>query len=207
MIKTRRAAHARNLVGPLIRSTYRITVHDAENLPASGAVLLICDWANIAAPSVLKAGLARPVHAWAQGPAALPGPLLSITGDLAVPETRPGVRALRDAVSYLRADEVVAVCGPTDVGYALAVTGAAVQTISVDAPPTKRPTDPPARKSAITLNIGPLRHVPEHLRSAQPTRDVVRAANEWVRQLTTDARLNSHDPRELGSATNGQGSR
>jgi len=199
--RVKRAAHARNLVGPLIRATYRITVHDAPNLPASGALLLICDWANIAAPSVLKAGLARPVHVWAAGPAALPGPLLSITGDLAVPETRPGVRVLREAVRFLQAGEVVAVCGPEDVGYAVAVTGAAVQTLTVDAPPTKRPTDPPARKSAITVSVGPLRHVPEHLRAVQPTRDVVRAANEWVRQLTVDSTADARGtsrPRELG---------
>ena len=199
--RVKRAAHARNLVGPLVRATYRITVHDARNLPATGPVLLICDWANIAAPSVLKAGLTRPVHVWAAGPAALPGPLLSITGDLAVPETRPGVRVLRDAVRYLQAGEAVAVCGPEDVGYTLAVTGAAVQVLSIDAPPTKRPTDPPARKSAITISVGPLRHVPEHLRAMRPTRGVVRAANEWVRQLTVDSRADMRgpgNPRELG---------
>ncbi len=197
--RVKRAAHARNLVGPLIRATYRITVHDAENLPASGPVLLICDWANIAAPSVLKAGLARPVHVWAEGPAALPGPLLSITGDLAVPETRPGVRVLRDAVRYLQAGEVVAVCGPEDVGYAVAVTGAGVQTLSVDAPPTSAPR---IRRLVVGITLSVVTaHVPEHLRAMQPTRDIVRAANEWVRQLTVDTRADMRGsglPRELG---------
>ena len=187
MSRLTRAAHARNLVGPLIRSTYRITTHDATNVPATGPVVLLCDWSNIAAPSVLKAGIARPVHVWAQGPAALPGPLLSITGDLAVPENRPGVRALREATAFLAAGEAVAVCGSVDIGYALACTGAPVQTVVVDAPSTKRPTDPPARRSGITLQIGPLRHLPDRLRSDRPTRSVVRAANEWARQLITDA--------------------
>ena len=187
MSRLTRAAHARNLVGPLVRSTYRITAHDSANVPASGAVVLLCDWSNIAAPSVLKAGIARPVHVWAQGPAALPGPLLSITGDLAVPDNRPGVRALREATAFLAAGEAVAVCGSVDIGYALACTGAPVQTVVVEAPMTKRPTDPPARRSPITLQIGPLRHLPDRLRSDRPTRSVVRAANEWARQLMTDA--------------------
>ncbi|HEV8025136.1 MAG TPA: hypothetical protein VGP37_09660 [Candidatus Nanopelagicales bacterium] len=188
MIKTTRAAHARNLIGPLIRSTYRITVHDVDSVPASGAVVLVCDWPNIAAPTVVKAALGRPVHVWAAGPAALPGPLLSVTGDLAVPEGRPGVRVLRDAVRYLDEGEAVAVCGVDDVGYAIAVTGAPVQTIMIDAPATKRPTDPPSRKASITVQVGPLRYLPERLHSSQPTRNEVRAVNEWVRQLTTDAR-------------------
>lgn len=187
MIKVKRAAHARNLVGPLVRSTYRITVHDADLLPSTGSVLLLTDWANIAAPTVLKAGLSRPIHVWAAGPAALPGPLLSLTGDLAVPDDRPGVGQLRDAVEYLRQGEVVAACGPTDIGYALAVTGTGVQTVRISAPATKRPTDPPSRKSPITLHVGPIRHLPERLRSSMPTRNVVRAANEWARQLLVDA--------------------
>lgn len=188
MIKATRAAHARNLIGPLIRSTYRITVHDVDSVPASGAVVLVCDWSNIAAPTVVKAALGRPVHAWAAGPAALPGPLLSVTGDLAVPEGCPGLRVLREVVRYLDEGEAVAVCGVDDVGYAIAVTGAPVQTISIDAPATKRPTDPPSRKASITVQVGPLRYLPERLRSSQPTRNEVRAVNEWVRQLTTDAR-------------------
>jgi len=186
MMKATRAAHARNLVGPLIRSIYRITVHDANNVPARGPVLLLCDWVNIAAPAVLKAGIRRPVHVWASGPAALPGPLLGITGDLAVPDNRPGVGALREVVRLLEDGEAVAVCGPSDVGYALARTGAPVQTIRVDAPATKRPTDSPARKSAITLHVGPIRHVPDRLRSFEPTRADVRAAGEWARQLLVD---------------------
>lgn len=195
MSRLTRAAHARNLVGPLIRSTYRITAHDSASVPATGALVLLCDWSNIAAPSVLKAGIARPVHVWAQGPAALPGPLMSITGDLPVPEDRPGVRALREATAFLRAGEAVAVCGSVDIGYALACTGAPVQTVVVDAPPTKRPTDHPSRRSSITLHIGPLRHLPDRLRSDRPTRSVVRAANEWARQLLTDA---PDRPREVG---------
>lgn len=186
MIKASRAAHARNLVGPVVRSTYRITVHDAQNMPATGPLLLLCNWTNIAAPAVLKAALPRPIHVWAAGPAALPGPLLSVTGDLAIPERRAGVRALREAVRYLQEGEVVAACGPKDLGYALAVTGVAVQTIGVEAPVTKRPTDPPSRKSPITLHVGAVRHLPERMRSSSPTRAVVRAANEWARQLLVD---------------------
>lgn len=181
-----RAAHARNLVGPLIRSTYRIEVRNVENLPARGPVLIVCEWNNIAAPTVLKAGLPRPVHVWATGPAALPGPLLSITGDLAVPEGRPGVHVLRQATDLLEQGEAVAAIGVGDIGYALACTGAPVLVASITAPPTKRPTDPPARKSPITLSLGAPHRLPERVQSSSPTRANVRAAGEWARQRSAD---------------------
>lgn len=187
MASRTRAAHARNLLGPLIRSTYKITVHEEGNLPRHGAVVLVCAWNNISVPTVLKAGLPRPVHVWSTGPAALPGPLLSLTGDLAVPDDRPGIGSLREAVRLLDEGEAVAAIDVADVGYAISRTGAPVQAVLVDAPMTKRPTDPPARKSAITLTLGPLRHVPEHLRSGEPTRNSVRAAGEWARQVLVDS--------------------
>lgn len=181
-----RAAHARNLVGPLIRSTYRIEVHDAENLPAHGPILILCYWNNIAAPTVLKAGLLRPVHVWAAGPAALPGPLLSITGDLAMPDGRPGIGIVRQATELLERGEAVAAIGVGDIGYALARSGAPVLYVSITAPATKRPTDPPARKSPITLTLGAPQPLPARLRSSSPTRATARAAGEWARQRSVD---------------------
>ena len=38
------AAHARNLVGPLLRSTYRISTVNADAIPPRGPVLILCDW-------------------------------------------------------------------------------------------------------------------------------------------------------------------
>lgn len=196
MVSPTRAAHVRNLVGPIVRSAYNVTVNDPQNMPRHGALIQVCDWNNIAAPAVVKAGLPRPVHVWAKGPAALPGPLLSVTGDLAVPDGRPGVAALQEATALLVMGEAVVVVGVDDIGYALARTGAPIQTLAVQAPKTKRPTDPPSRKSAITITVGPLRHVPDRLRSAKPTRDVVRAAGEWARQILVDE---VRRPRELMS--------
>ena len=186
-----RAAHARNLVGPLIRSTYRIEARDAENLPAHGPILILSDWNNIAAPTVLKAGLPRPVHVWAAGPAALPGPLLSITGDLAMPEGRPGIEVVREATELLERGEAVAAIGVGDIGYVLARSGAPVLIASITAPPTKRPTDPPPRKSHITLTLGIPQPLPERLRSSLPTRAIARAAGEWARQRSVDRAIGS----------------
>lgn len=189
-MRTTRAAHARNLVGPLVRSAYRIEVRCVENLPLQGPILVLCDWNNIAAPTVLKAGLPRPVHVWAAGPAALPGPLLSITGDLAVPDGRPGVDVLRAATDLLDKGEAVAAIGVLDVGYALARTGAPVLTASIMAPTTKRPTDPPSRKSTITVKLGAPHRLPDRVRFASPspppTRGTVLAAGEWARQRSAD---------------------
>lgn len=181
-----RAAHARNLVGPLIRSAYRIRVHGEGYLPRHGSVLVLCDWNNIAAPSVLKAGLPRPVHVWATGPAALPGPLMSVTGDLAMPEGRPGVEVVRKVVELLDRGEAVVAVGVPDAGYVLARTGAALITAVVRAPLTKRPTDPPARKSVIDVHVGPCHVLPERYRSDRPTRGLARATGEWARQRLAD---------------------
>lgn len=181
-----RAAHARNLIGPLVRSAYRIDVHGSENLPRRGPVLIMCDWNNIAAPSIIKAGLPRPVHVWAAGPAALPGPLLSVVGDLAMPEGGVGVGTIRRVVEVLERGEAVAAIGVHDLGYVVAKTRAPLMTAAFDAPATKRPTDPPARKSSVSVTMGSVHAVPERFQSEHPTRSVARAAGEWARQILVD---------------------
>lgn len=181
-----RAAHARNLVGPLIRSTYQINVHGAENLPRHGSVLVLCDWNNIAAPSILKSGLSRPIHVWAAGPAGLPGPLMSVTGDLAMPEGRPGVAVVSNVVGLLAQGEAVVAIGVTSIGYVLARSGAPVMTARIQAPATKRPTDPPARKSEISVTMGVPHALPERFTMKRPTVGVTRAAGEWARQRLVD---------------------
>lgn len=185
-MKSSRAAHARNLIGPLIRSAYRIEERGFGNVPKHGALLVICDWNNIAAPGVMKAAMPRPVHVWAAGPAALPGPLMSVTGDLAMPEGRPGVAAVRRVIELLRQGEAVVAIGVPDVGYPALKAGAEVMTASIHAPITKRPTDPPARKSEISVTMGTPHPLPERLVVEQPCRSQVRAAGEWIRQIMVD---------------------
>lgn len=181
-----RAAHARNLVGPLIRSTYRINVYGGENLPRYGSVLMLCDWNNIAAPSVLKSGLSRPVHVWAAGAAGLPGPLMTLTGDLAMPDRRPGIPVVRRVIELLEHGEVVVAIGVQDIGYVLARSGAPVIAARVHAPGTKRPTDPPARKSEIDVTMGERHALPERFIGIRPTIGLARAAGEWARQRLVD---------------------
>lgn len=181
-----RAAHARNLIGPLVRSTYRIRVQDSANIPARGAVLIMCDWNNIAAPSVIKAGIPRPIHVWAEGAAALPGPLLAVTGDLAMPDQRPGVGVISQVMDLLAEGEAVAAIGVSDVGYVAAATHSPVMTVSVTAPATTRPTDPPPRKSPIVVTMGTVHTFPDRLAQRPPTRSTARAAGEWIRQLMVD---------------------
>lgn len=181
-----RAAHARNLIGPLVRSAYSIEVTGADALPKRGPVLIVCDWNNIAAPTVVKSGLPRPVHVWASGPAALPGPLLSVSGDLAMPENKAGIGIVRDVVDLLDQGEAIVAIGVGDLGYVLARSRAPLMTATIDAPATKRPTDPPARKSSISVTMGPVHDLPERLRIEHPTRSSVRAAGEWARQIVVD---------------------
>lgn len=151
--------------------------------------MIVCDWQNIAAPSVLKAALARPIHVWADGPAGLPGPLLSVTGDLAMPIRGVGLDVVRRARDLLVRGEVVAAIGAGDIGYVLATTQVPVLAVTVEAPNTKRPTDPPARKSEMTLTLSDVHQFPDRLRTQVPTRNGARAAAEWARQILVDARV------------------
>jgi hypothetical protein len=185
-VSNSRAAHARNLIGPLIRSAYRIDVRGSEHVPARGALLIVCDWNNIAAPGILKSAIARPVHVWASGPAALPGPLLSVTGDLAMPDARSGVCVVGRVIDLLQEGEAVVGVGVRDVGYVLARTGASVVVAAIDAPATKRPTDPPARKSEITVTLRAPHAVPDRLAPTRVTRGTARSACEWVRRIVAD---------------------
>jgi len=182
-----RAAHARNLVGPIIRSTYRITCVNAESVSHQGSLMVLCDWNNIAAPAVLKAALPRPVHVWADGPAGVPGPLLSVTGDLAMPVTRLGVDVVSRVAQMLDEGEAVAALGVGDLGYVLARSGAPVLPVHVYAPTTKRPTDPPARKADISVVVGNLQPFPHYLKRAPVTRANARDAGEWARQVLVDS--------------------
>lgn len=181
-----RAAHARNLVGPLIRSAYRIEAAHTDRVPKRGGVVIVCDWNNIAAPTVVKAALPRPVHVWAAGPAALPGPLLSVTGDLAMPEGTPGVATVSRVLELLTQGEAVVAIGAVDIGFVISKSAAPVMAARITAPATKRPTDPPARKSAIDVTMGHLHQLPERLTSPHPTRSMARAAGEWTRQVLVD---------------------
>ncbi len=146
----------------------------------------MCAWNNIAAPNMLKAALPRPVHVWASGPAALPGPLLSVTGDLAMPEGKAGVAILSRVLDLLTRGEAVAAIGVCDLGYVVAKSGAPVIAARVVAPMTKRPTDPPTRKSTIDVTMGHLHQVPERFISTRPSRSMARASGEWVRQVLVD---------------------
>lgn len=181
-----RAAHARNLIGPLIRSAYRIDVRGGDHVPARGGLLIMCDWNNIAAPGILKAAIPRPVHVWAAGPAALPGPLLSVTGDLAMPVARSGVTVVGHVIDLLHSGEAVVGVGVHDVGYVVARTGAPVLVAAITAPATKRPTDPPPRKSEITVALGTSHPLPDRLVTARVSRGHARSAGEWVRRIVAD---------------------
>ncbi len=186
-------------MGPLIRSAYRIEAAHTDRVPKRGAVVIVCDWNNIAAPNVVKAALPRPVHVWAAGPAALPGPLLSVTGDLAMPEGRPGVATVGRVLDLLAQGEAVVAIGAVDIGFVISKSGAPVLAARIVAPATKRPTDPPTRKSAIDVTMGHLHQAPERLISPRPTRYLARAAGEWTRQVLVDEQGEySSDLRETG---------
>jgi hypothetical protein len=117
--------------------------------------------------------------------------LLSVTGDLAMPVTKVGVEIVDRAITLVGSGEAVCAIGVEDLGYVLARSQAPVVPVHVAAPETKRPTDPPARKSPIVLTMGELRAFPQHLTTDRVSRMSARAAGEWARQILVDSRESS----------------
>ena len=103
-----------------------------------------------------------------------------------MPDGRPGVVVVRGVIDLLERGEAVVAIGVTDIGYVLARTSAPLVTARVQAPATKRPTDPPARKSEISVTMGAPHVLPERFQGARPTIGVARAAGEWARQRLVD---------------------
>ena len=103
-----------------------------------------------------------------------------------MPDERPGVPVVRGVIDLLEHGEAVGAIGVTDIGYVLARTSAPLVTARAQAPATKRPTDPPARKSQISVTMGSPHALPERFASKHPTIGVARAAGEWARQRLVD---------------------
>jgi len=93
-------ASARNLVGPLLRATYRIRVTGAHHLPVTGGVLVMATGEGVLDPALLATSLRRPIAVMV-GRGAPPGPLGHALGRISVKDDEPGA-ALRQAVEELR---------------------------------------------------------------------------------------------------------
>ncbi len=102
---------ARPIAAWLIRRRYRVVVHGAENVPASGAVILAANHVGVIDGPLLATYAPRPVHALTKVEmfAGIVGRLLHATGQIPLDRLRTDPAAVKAAVRVLRDGGVVGV--------------------------------------------------------------------------------------------------
>ncbi|MBU6312450.1 MAG: 1-acyl-sn-glycerol-3-phosphate acyltransferase [Actinomycetales bacterium] len=163
-------ATTRNLLGPLVRTAYRIYVSGAHHVPSHGGLLLIANHPGIADATLLGAAAPRPVRVVSEA-GALAGAwslLSAATGRIVVSSDEDAPAALRQAVAAIDAGEAVgmfpegrlpsvddpgraAILGPA---YVQVRTGAKVVPVALLGSHGRRPTDPPAPRSTVDVVFG-----------------------------------------------------
>lgn len=193
-------ATTRNLLGPLVRTAYRVRVAGAHHVPPRGALLLIANHPGIADATLLAAAAPRPVRVVSDaGPLAGAWSVLSVaTGRIVISGDEDAPAALRQVIAALGEGEAVgmfpegplpsvdqpgrvAALGPA---YAQVRTGAAVLPVALLGTHGRRPTDPPAPRSIVDVVFGEPCDVPA---PADPlSRAAVIDVAETMRQRLTD---------------------
>lgn len=159
-------AHARNLLGPLVRLAYRVRITGAHHVPRRGGLLIVANHPGLIDPVILEANSPRPVHVVTDG-GVLPEVwerTAPLTGRLIARD--PVGPVLRQAVDLLRANRAVAMFpegGLTDgsvddalpgVGFVAARADVPVVPVALFGTHGQRPTDPPTPRSEIDLIFG-----------------------------------------------------
>lgn len=102
---------ARPLCGWLVRRRYRVVLRGAQNVPATGPVILAANHVGIIDGPLLATFAPRPVHAWTKIEmfSGLLGRFLRAAGQLPLDRFRTDPAAVRSAVRVLRDGGVVGV--------------------------------------------------------------------------------------------------
>ena len=157
-----RGASVRNLLGPVVRATYRVRVTGGHQVPRQAGVLILSTYSGLLDPTILSTNLTRPA-AVVVGEGSTPPGWRETLGRIVVTEQTPG-KGLRDAVGLLREGHAVVMfpegCSGTTgdfvagAAYVQAQTGVPVVPVTVLGSAGARPTDPPRLRSAIDVVIG-----------------------------------------------------
>ncbi len=189
-----RPAHVRNLVGPVIRRLYRIRIHGAAHLPATGPVLLISPNEGILAAPAVASVAPRPVNVI---PNASLSAVLGASGVAAmggIPVHGEGaVEAQRRAASLLGHGAAVALFGgAVSPGWLIARCSPVIVPVIVIGDQGRVVTDTPRWGSVVDVFIGPAVNPPPRDLHAHglnaPNRSEARSRAEWARQIVMDAR-------------------
>lgn len=192
-------AHARNLIGPILASTYRMRITGVHHLPSRGGVLLVGEQRGLLDATILASGLTRPVRVLAQRAGTAPrwSSLTSALGRIDIdshvsvwPALQEGVAALRrgEAVAAFTASSFapVALAPPAAVAaYLHARSGVPIVAVTMFDTSGPRPSDIPRPRSIIECHLGPPREVPIPVDPLYVA--ALRQHAERIRQVCVDA--------------------
>lgn len=196
----RSASQSRRLLGPLLKSWYRISVVGAERVPQDGPVLVVSNHPGVLDAGVVLTCLPRPVRVLDTDGILAPvlDRALNLTGRIRMAQSGPDIVAVHEAVSALSEGNAVAVFPEVlradgtvskvrhEMAYLalradavvvpLAIFGTAMPGMAADAMPK--------RGTPIHVHVG----VPHRLGRVEDPhrRRAVAAAAEGIRQRLTD---------------------
>lgn len=180
------SATTRNVLAPVLRLGYRLTVHGAHRVPRRGPLIVVAPHLGFLDATVIATCLPRPVDVLVD-----PGGLAAVGGRLPgrilVDDADPGP-ALRQAVRIVRADGAVGAWAGDGhehaAGYLLARTGAPVLPVAVFGGSGDHPGNPPRWRARVDVVVGEPVEVPAPV-DPLCRADVLGAA-EAIRQLVVD---------------------
>lgn len=193
------AAHARNLIGPLLSAAYRVRITGGHHLPRRGGVLIVTEQTGLLDPTILATSLTRPVRMLVEPSDGAPR-WQPVTNALGRIELTPGCSpwaALQEAEEALVGGDAVGVFLATPfaapsvappgalAAYLQARSGVPLVPVSLFDSHGPRPTDPPRPRTRISIHVGPPIHL---VPPADPvSAPEIRRHAEAIRQVFADA--------------------
>lgn len=196
----RSASQSRRLLGPFLKSWYRISVVGAQRVPSEGPVLVVSNHPGILDAGVVLACLSRPVRVLDSDGALVPAldRALNLTGRIRMASSGPDIVAVHEAVAALGEGHAVAVFPEVlhsdgtvsrvrhEMAYLALRSDAVVVPVAIfgTATPGMAPDALPKRGTQIHVHVG-VPHRLGHVEDPHRRRSVAVAA-EGIRQRLTD---------------------
>ncbi len=192
-------AHARNLIGPVLTSIYRVRITGGHHVPRNGGVLILTEQTGLLDSTILATSLTRPVRLLVEPSEQSPRwrPVTTALGRIDLDPARSPWYGLTEAVEALEEGEAVGVFTSSPfhaprlsppgamAAYLHARTGVPIVPVTLFGSHGPRATDPPRPRARIDVHVGQVRQV------GRPTDPVsapeLRRHAEVIRQIHVDA--------------------